>query len=431
MSPEDAVTLSSGAAKNTEPRSTREWLDSANRQLSNLLPQGGGSPLLTEQLVRPPGTPVDVFNHFGINPDGLQNLIMNFRGLKYTAQAASRNYFIEQQAPPWPGFEDTWIPIQLPNAAELSLSGRLGYARDAQGNIKDATCLVILPGMFGDHGVQRSRDLAIPLREAGFHVLDLELRGHGQTEARYPRMYHTFGVFETDDLMQVSDWLEHQPHVRRTGLLGYCWNANIALLAAWYDGSRPDDPLISSTIRRNLVAYDPHKRRFSAGIMALSPVVRGEVLMDELDHPRSRWKHPIYAAIQDTVRDRMQRKGYPVTGSLPQLMDDEYDGYNIPMTHGLREGYPMLRLIAYKNQSDGNKLECARMPVIIMHGADDPLVPAQDIADLVAGVENPRVAALVLPSGGHVGFAGYAPKYYFSLIVNFFDPLRGAAAGPQ
>jgi predicted alpha/beta-fold hydrolase len=369
-----------------------------------------------------------VFNHFGIHPDGLQNLILNFRGLKYSAQASSRDYFIERQAPPWPGFENTWVPIQSPHAAEFALSGRLGYARDARGNIKDATCLVILPGLFGDNGVQRSQDLAIPLREAGFHVLALELRGHGQTEKRYPRMYHAFGAFETDDLMQVSDWLERQPHVQRTGLIACCWNANIALLAAWYDGSRPDDPLISSTIRRNLVAYDASKRRFSAGIMAISPVVRGEVLMDELDRDRSRWKHPIYAAIQDTVRDRMKRKGYPITGSLRQLMDDEYGGYHVPMTHGLREGYSMLRVIDYKNQSAGDKLERARMPVVILHGADDPLVPAQDVADLMAGIENSKVAAIIFPSGGHVGFAGYAPKYYFSLILNFFDPVCGAAA---
>jgi alpha-beta hydrolase superfamily lysophospholipase len=150
--------------------------------------------------------------------------------------------------------------------------------------------------------------------------------------------------------------------------------------------------------------------------------------MDELDRARSRWRHPMYAAIQDTVRERTKRKGYPVTGSLRQLMDHEYGGYKVPMTHGLREGYAMLRLVSYKNQPAGHKLEFARMPVIILHGADDPLVPAQDIADLVAGIANPKVAAIILPSGGHVGFAGYAPNYCFSLIRNFFDPVRGAAS---
>lgn len=431
MSPRDAVSLLPEAGQGRTPRSTRDWLTFANKRLFNLLPTDTAAPLLTEHLVGRDGEPVDVFNHFGVHPSGLQSLFLNSSGLKYSAQAASREYFIERKAPSWPDFEEVWVPIRTPTADEFSLSGRIGYARDAQGNIKDATCVVILPGLFGDNGVLRNQDLAVPLREAGFHVLALELRGHGQTEKRYPRVHHAFGAFETDDLMQVSDWLERQPHILRTGLIACCWNANIALMAAWYDGNKPDDPLISPTIRANLVAHDTHKRRFSAGVMAISPVIRGEVLIDELDRPRPRWKHPIYAAIQDTIRDRMKRKGYRITGSLRQLMDDEYSGYHMPMAHGLVEGYPMLRLVDYKGQSAGNKLEYARMPVIILHGCDDPLVPAQDIADLMAGVNNPKVAAIILPSGGHVGFAGYAPRYYFSLIMNFFDPQCGAAATRQ
>lgn len=427
MSPDDAVRLSVDAPEQSVSPSTREWLRVADEQLHGLLPKRSPDPLLTAQLSMPDGKPTDVFKQFGIHPSGLQSLLLNSRGLKYSAQAASREYFIERKAPAWPDFEEVWVPIQSPTAAEFSLAGRLGYACDEQGRVKDATCVVILPGLFGDNGVLRSQDLAIPLRKAGFHVLALELRGHGQTEKRYPRVHHAFGVFEADDLVQVSDWLERQPHITRTGMIACCWNANIALLAAWYDGTKADDPLIAPTIRKNLVAHDSQKRRFSAGVVAISPVVRGEDLIDELDRPRSRWKHPIYAAIQDTIRDRMLRKGYRVTGSLRQLMNDEYDGYHIPATHGLVEGYSMLRLVDYKGQSAGKKLEIVRMPVLILHGADDPLVPAQDIADLMAGVNNPGVAAIILPSGGHVGFAGYAPKYYFSLIMNFFDPRCGAA----
>lgn len=429
MDSQDALIL----AQPPDPQhcTTREWLEQANEHLSRLLPREAATALTTEDLVTSRGEPVDVFRHFRIRRDGLQSLFFNLRGLKYSAQAASRSYCIEQPAPAWPGFQDVWIPIKTRSGDALSLSGRVGYARDAEGRITPSTCLVILPGLYGDHGVQRSRDLARPLREAGYHVLALELRGHGQTERRYPEMPHAFGAFEADDLMQVADWLQSQPQVRTTGLIGCCWNANIALLAAWYDGSSADDQMIDPVIRQTLVSHDPNRRRFSAGIIALSPVVRGEELMDELDHDRSRWKHPIYAAIQDTVRDRMRKKGYPVTGSLRELMDQEYSAYRVPGAHGLREGYSMLRLVAYKQQPAGDKLESARMPVLIVHGADDPLIPAQDIADLMASVRNPRVAAVVLPSGGHVGFAGYSPRYYLSLIINFFDPIRGAAVGIQ
>lgn len=409
--------------------SARQWLRQTHAAMSQLLPRGTAEPLLTEDLTNGNGQAADVFKHFGMDRESLQSLVHNFRGLLLSGQAASREYHIDKPAPPWPGFEDVWIPLKLPIDDKLELCARLGYARDANGEIREADCLVILPGLFGDNGVKRSADIAMALHEAGFHVCSLELRGHGQTEARYPRMYHTFGVVETDDVMQVSDWLEALPHVRRTGLIGYCWTANIALLAAWYDGRRPDDPYISPALRRYLVTSPrPDHPRFSAGVIAFSPVLRWEVLMDELDRPRSRWKHPIFAAIQDTVRDRMVRKGYPQPdGNLRRLIQFEHDGYNIPMPRGAAEGYPMLRLLPYKDEPAGDKLEHSRVPVLIVHGADDPLVPAQDVADLVASVRNPKVAAVILPQGGHVGFAGYAPKYYLSMVINFFDPVVGAA----
>ncbi len=429
LDPHEAIRLSPDGHATAEGVSTRDWLRHTHEQLASLLPQAPVEPLLTEQLSNGDGQAIDVFGHFGIERKSLQSIIKNFRGLLYSGQAASRDYYVERQAPPWPGFEDVWIPIHLVIDEELALSGRLGYARDEQGNIRDADCIVILPGMFGDHGVKRSADLAIPLRESGFHVLHLEIRGHGQTEHRYPRMYHCFGVAETDDLMQVSDWLESLPHVRRTGLIGYCWNANIALLSAWFDGRQADDGLISDALRPYLPAYNPERRRFRAGIIAFSPVVRWENLMDELDRPRSRLGSPIFAAIQDTIRDRMVRKNFPnPDGNLRRLVQLEYEGYNLGFPNGAKESYPFLRLMPYKGETAGDKLDRARMPVLIVHGADDPLVPVQDVADMVAGVRNPKVAAVILPSGGHVGFAGYARQYYLSLITNFFDPQTGPAA---
>ena len=46
----------------------------------------------------------------------------------------------------------------------------------------------------------------------------------------------------------------------------------------------------------------------------------------------------------------------------------------------------------------------------------------------MAGTANENVAALILHGGGHIGFAAYAKAYYFSLILNFFDPLAGPRA---
>jgi predicted alpha/beta-fold hydrolase len=76
----------------------------------------------------------------------------------------------------------------------------------------------------------------------------------------------------------------------------------------------------------------------------------------------------------------------------------------------------------------GDKLEDARVPVLIVYAANDPLSPAQYVSDLIAVTENPNVAAIMLPGGGHIGFAAYARRYYFSLIVNFFSVVDGPRA---
>ena len=52
-------------------------------------------------------------------------------------------------------------------------------------------------------------------------MLSVEVRGAGLTDQRYPQYEFAWGVLETDDLLVVADWLQVQPHVRRTGLVGY------------------------------------------------------------------------------------------------------------------------------------------------------------------------------------------------------------------
>ena len=423
MHAENSRRVSSEAGR-AAAASTRAWLRAAHGELRDLLPASNPQVLLTEDLTGADGRPTDVFGHFGLRRESLRGLLGNLRGIQYTAQSASREYCIDRPAPSWPGFEDVWIPIK----EDLSLNGRLGYARRG-GVVCDSDCIVILPGLFGDNGVQRTRDLALFLRDSGLHVLALEMRGHGRTEAMYPNTYYTFGVGETDDLMIVSDWLEELPNVRRTGLMGFCWGANIALLAAWYDGRLPEDPGISSALRPHL--NEPTgRRRFAAGVVACSPILRWEVLLDDLDTSKSYFSNPVLAAIQDTVRDRMERKHHPEKShSLRKLIAYEYEACNIPLPGGALEGYPFIRLMSYKNQPVGPKLENARMPVLIVHGGDDPIAPAQDVADFLSAIDNPLVAAVILPSGGHVGFAAYAPQYYFSLVASFFDPRVGAASG--
>ncbi len=404
--------------------STRGWLARTHRHLEHLLPERGKLVMPTEQMTDADGRPRDVYAYFQKDPATLNILTKNWYGITHTAQSASRSEAIDHPAPPWPGFKQVWIPV----ADEVELSGRLGFAQ-TDGEIHRADCIVLLPGLFGDNAVIRTRDLARALRSAGLHVLALELRGHGQTEMRYPDVYYNFGLVETQDLMKVSEWLEdHNPRIRGTGLVGFCWGGNLAMLAAWFDGRRPDDPSIPPDVARHL---DPpcSRRHFAAGTLAFSPVLRWEEIMDLTDVQHDMWVNPSAFFFQETIKSRMRRKVYPeVSGNLRRLIAYEFARSIFTRSLPVDEMYQSLRFLPYRGLPTGDKLEFARTAVLMVTAVNDPFLCAQDLTDLMAMTENPRVAGLILRGGGHIGFGPYKRPYFYSLIINFFDPHSGAAA---
>jgi dienelactone hydrolase len=402
-----------------ESQTTRQWLARSQSQLEPLLPKHRHNTHITEELVAPDGTAEDVGVHFDRDPAHAESLVFNFRGLAYSAQA-SMPHGPEMVAPPWEGFDDVWIPVD----DELELAGRIGWARDADGEPIDATCIVILPGIRGNNNILRVRDLAKAMHVEGFHVLTLELRGTGQTDVRFPEYDYTWGVYETDDLLVVADWLQAKPQVTRTGLVGYSWGANHALMVAWADG-RTDDAGIPVMLRGRVGPAAPEQRRYEAGVIAFSPAVRHEELADKLAVERSVLSNPAMAGLQKTFRDRMIEKGYPnPSGDVRELIRRADVGYADP----LADIVTYTRVMPHEGMPACVDLEQARIPVLIVHASDDPIVPAQDIADLIATVENPDVAAIMTPRGGHIGFAPYASVWYYNLILNYFDPAVGAGA---
>lgn len=404
-------------------RTVREWLAYTEDQLEPLLPRGQAKPLLTEDLVDKSGKPVDVYDHFGVDPGNLQTLTANYHGIAYTARLVSQKSSIETPSANWDGFEEVWIPV----ASDVSLAGRLGFAK-RNGQVVDAPCIVVLPGFFGDNGVQRTRDLAAGLIQSGLHVLAVEVRGHGQTEMKNPRTPYLFGVKESADLLAVSEWVQAKPHVISTGLIGYCWSGHTALLAAWDDARCGIDPAISNLISPHLPKRAT-RHHFSAGVIAFSPTLKWEEVLDWLDTEYKPLDKPIFAGLQDTIRSRKARKGVkPENGNLRELIASEFKQSELSTPRHLEDVYSMLRLMPYKNKPFIERMRRVRVPVLIIQAADDPMIPAQWTADFVAMTDNTNVASIILPRGGHVGFAAWAREYYFSLLVNFFDPARGAAA---
>ena len=402
---------------------TRQWLVRTHAALKYLLPQHKSAPLLTDDLTDELGRPVDVLKHFDRDPEQLESVFFNFWGLQSSAQSAGSLF--DEQSPPkcWPGFEEVRIPI----SDRLETYGWLGLAKDGD-TIRKSDCIVVLTGLFGHNGVRRTCDISKALLAAGYHVLAYENRGYGLTDLHHPNVPYNWGVLTTRDLMIVSDWLEAKPYIRRTGLAGYCWSANQVLLAAWYENCPSDHISITPKLGEYLRRL-PERRRFRAGAIAISPTLRFEELIDKLDVPRHYLAEPALRSLQLIVEHRMKRKHYPeFSGSLRKLIDFETWRSELDYPDAVRDGLRFLRFLPYKGKPGGDKLEHARIPVLIMHASDDPMATAQEVADFIAGVDNANIAAQMLYGGGHLGNAYYSRPYYFSMIMNFFDPVCGAAA---
>ncbi len=402
---------------------TRQWLRNTQRDLERLLPTGGPKALVTEELSNEAGEPIDVFAHFGWNPNGRQTLLFNFQGLLYSAQCIGTSLGPEKLQRPWPGFEEVCIPV----ADGVDTFGWMGWARDGD-RVREADCIVLLPGLLGNNGVKRTHDLARALVSHGFHVLAYEVRGHGLSDLRRPDVYYTFGALEARDLMVVSDWLEARPFVRRTGMIGFCWGANLALLAAWYENLPPGDPALSPRLAEHLPPL-PSRRRYRAGMMAFSPTLAFEEILERLKRPMFVLSEPASASLQETVAKRMKAKNHSeVSGDLRRLIELEFARSELNYPEAVEDSLRFLRMLPYRGKPSGRRMAQVRVPVLLVYGANDPLAPAQEVAEFVAGEENSNFSALVLPDGGHIGFPAYAREYYFSLIFNFFDPAHGAAA---
>lgn len=416
-----------GAVSAPRAIDTRAWFRGAQAELARYLPHGAKPVLSSDELVREPGEARDVNRYYGVDPQQLHMLLHNYEGLVHSSQATGTKYAIEQPAAAWPGFEDIWIPIDYQPG--LQLSARLGLARDKDGNPLTADCIVLLPGIFGDNSIERTKQIAITLRENGFHALAIEMRGCGQTEKRFPQFPMTFGTLEAGDLLAASEWLEDQPSIERTGLIGFCWGSNVALVAAWEDGRQPDDPAVTPPLAK-LLRPRTDRRHFRAGILVFSPTLPFEDVCDACETDWSILSNPVLNKLQKEVAARVRRRSYTCTPhSLRSVI--ALEGARTPNGYPafVDDGYRYLRLYPYKDQPAFDKFEAARVPVLIVHGCNDPLTDAQYLADVIADTDNRKVAGVVLPGGGHVGFGPYSADYFYGLILRFFDRQRGAAAG--
>ncbi len=276
-----------------------------------------------------------------------------------------------------PGTVDERVLFTMDDGDEI-----VGRAWWHEGPEPRATALVI-------HGVGGTSESAYVVRAAralhrvGMHVVRISLRGAGEGLQTARSMYHA-GM--SQDPRRVVEHLARDPRVASIGVLGFSLGGNVTLKLAGEWGAA--------------VAECPSKLAAVAAVSApLDLVAVSKVLERIRTLPYRAWvlKGLIGQAVEFA---RAHPKDVKFDPKLLWRVRNirEYDEIVVVPTHGFRDANDY-----YARSSSGPYLHAVRVPTLLVHAEDDPMVPGATVKPFL-GVLPPCAEVAWSESGGHVGW---------------------------
>lgn len=303
--------------------------------------------------------------------------------------------------PEFPDFQPAWW---LPGAHAQTIGGR--YARSHKGvrftveriETPDADFLdleysevagsapagpgaplaLMLHGLEGSAHSAYAAELARALAPWGIRSVGLNFRSCGGPMNLTARFYHSG---ETLDLAQVVDHLHNRFPDAPLLMIGFSLGGNVLLK---YLGERGPgvDPAIKAAVAIS-VPYDleASARRIDAGTARMYARFFLHSLKQKVLAKR---------ALIEPLCD--------IEAALKATTVHEFDQALTAPVHGFASATEY-----YADSSAGPWLGAIRVPVLLIHAADDPVAPGTHVPhDLIAA--NPRLALAYPANGGHVGF---------------------------
>jgi predicted alpha/beta-fold hydrolase len=236
-------------------------------------------------------------------------------------------------------------------------------------------------------------------------------------------------VRESGDLLAATDWLRHAHGATRVGLVCFSLTGYESLLTAWLDGKNAAEQFVDVKLLQELPA---HRERpaFDGGMFIVSAPVGIMDVGESFSHRSTVWNGPVKASFEDRVAKRLEEYGDTPGFSMWDLSRAEI------ARSGLLAGYKdfeaarpdFLRFIDLSADNwkvGAARMENVRVPLLVLSAANDPLASGQSVAELFSRQRNPNIGVVLLKEGGHMGFSALSADYYYSLMVNFFDPRTG------
>lgn len=263
--------------------------------------------------------------------------------------------------------EDVHVPI--PEGALLARTHWLPGSRPL---------MLLLHGVAGASENQYMRRAAASLLEAGYHVARLNLRGAGEGRWLASNVHHTC---LTDDLDAAVRHFSAQDRVQAVVAVGFSLGGNMALAAA---------------------AAPPVGLR---GVASISAPMDLHQTVVHLERSQPLYHRYVLRGLQDFIR--MHGEAWPVATppdmvarALRARSIREFDDQVMAPRHGFNGVADY-----YARTSCGPRLRQARIPCLVIHADDDPMIPFHTLLPSLEAAAG-TVTFLRLPRGGHVGFLG-------------------------
>lgn len=270
-----------------------------------------------------------------------------------------------------------------------------------QPSMPKAPVLILIPGMFN---TKNQRIMVSTAMRAyyrwGFNVVVPDMRGFGET-ARISRTVTSAGRREGEDVVALARWLRRSWGVNSIFAIGFSFGGSIALAAsASSDGHDDLD-----------------------GTIAFSPLADLEQLIQWLSDPPDFCDPAIVFALFYRF---LQRRMCRLHGQRSIMSFRDYIRLVVAPYYGTDEQG------IYRNSSPTEFIANARIPTLIIHTLDDPVVPfehATTLSDRAHAAGNDRVELVSAKSGGHYANWVVSPRATERTVLSFLRSLRGVAVG--
>lgn len=257
-------------------------------------------------------------------------------------------------------------------------SSLLGHCHWLPGKRKEAPVLVLVHGLEGSSDSNYMRGIAEKAFHRGFHVVRLNQRNCGGTEALTPTLYNS-GM--SGDYRAVFEELSDGDGFQQVFFAGYSMGGNlVAKMAGEYGASAP--PALRA-------------------VCAVCPAIDLAPCANALE----RWdNYPYQRHFVSSLMSHYSRK--------QKLFPRLYSNNGLPPIHTVRQfdDFIIAPHFGYRDAQDYSESVSAKrvtaqicVPFLLITAQDDPFVPyslflAAKIAD------NPTIRLIAPPHGGHCGF---------------------------